>query len=235
MFTLPKKRMPLIDTMSAIFSCWKSLVLPLLPLSFLCIFLTRIPVFIAKHWSLIPEHIALVALLYAICYAIYLIPSGAIITRISHSLHGKTLTSVEAIKISLSRFLKMFLLSIILLAIMYILARVGLLFSHINPKLGLGIAFLFIVIASPYLIPANPLVVIDNKWPHVAIVTGFRLVNNNWGSVFVVLLVISLITIAVNKIASLLGLTAMFVADLFILPLTLSMAVMITENLKLSK
>jgi len=227
--------MALIEVILAIFSCWKSLVLPLLPLSFLCILLTRVPVLIAKHWNVLPNHIALLALLYIICYTIYLVPSGAIIMRISHSLRGKTLTSIEAIQISLSRFLKMFILSIILLTIMYLLAQLGLLFSHINPKLGLGIAFLLIVIASPYLIPANPLVVIENKWPHVAIISGFRLVNKNWIYVFVVLLVISSITLVINKLASLLGLTAMFVADLFILPLTLSMAVIITENLKLSK
>jgi hypothetical protein len=234
MLTLPKKQMALRQILPAIFLCWKSMILLLLPLSFLCVLLTSLPK-VGEHLHFIqPGHISFFIAM-ALSYAIYLIPSGAIIARLHYSLHGKLLTNVDALKISLSRFFKMLATGIILLLAMYILLRFGLLFSYIHKGLGLGFAFLFILVVSPYLIPASPLVIIDNLLPHKAIVGGCRLVNKNWLYVFCTIVVVSTVTLLLNIVANQLGQIAVFILSLFTLPLTLSMTVLVTENLKLGK
>lgn len=235
MFTLPKKRMTIFEIIPAIFSCWKSLVVPLLPLSILAVLLTAIPTLGIKLGLLKQGHVVLLVIAYAISYAIYLLPSGAIIARISYALHEKKITTIEALHISASRFLKMLLTGTILLVLMFLLIRIGMLFSHIRPMLGLGVAFILIISVSPYLIPASPLVIIENRWPHTAIVGGFRLVNHNWLSVFITMLVVSLVTLLLNYLAGRLGVVAVYLVTMVTLPLTLSMTVIITENLKLGK
>ncbi|HEV2524346.1 MAG TPA: hypothetical protein VGU44_04355 [Gammaproteobacteria bacterium] len=231
MFTLPKNQMTFMETLIAIFLCWKSLILPLLPLSILCVFLTALPAFGIKLSYLAPRsHVFFIV--YAISYALYLIPSGAIIMLISSALHGKKIDLVEALRIGVSRFPKMLMTGIILIVAMYILVRFGLLFSHISYYLGIIIAFLLIVATSPFLIPASPLVVIDNKWPFDAITSGVRLVKTNWLRVFGIMAVISVITIPLNVFTAHF-MAAAFIVSVLTLPLTLSMTVVITENLKL--
>lgn len=231
MFTLPKNQMTFMETLIAIFLCWKSLILPLLPLSILCVFLTALPAFGVKL-SYLEPHSHVFFIVYAISYALYLIPSGAIIMLISSALHGKKTDLVESLRIGVSRFPKMLMTGIILIVAMYLLVRFGLLFSHISYYLGIIVAFLLIVAVSPFLIPASPLVVIDNKWPFNAITSGVRLVKTNWLRVFGIMAVISMITIPLNILTAHF-MAAAFIVSVLTLPLTLSMTVVITENLKL--
>ena len=137
MFALPKKRLDVIETLLAIFSCWKSLILFLLPLSFLAVLLTSMPTLGLKFKLMQPFHDGFY-LTTVISYALYLIPSGAIMVFISNAIHEKPITSLKALQISISRFPNMLLTGIILLAIMYLLVRVGFLFTHIRPGIGLA-------------------------------------------------------------------------------------------------
>ncbi|HEV2524640.1 MAG TPA: hypothetical protein VGU44_05870, partial [Gammaproteobacteria bacterium] len=243
MFTLPSKRMRFLETIPAIFICWKSLILTLLPLSFLGALFTSIPS-LGLNFKLIQPFHSGFYIASVVSLILYLIPSGAIITRINNAVHGKSITDAQALNIGVLRLPKMLMTLIVSMFIFFLLPVLLMLFH--TPGIWvyiIGVAFLCIVF--PYFIPALPLVIIDNKWPFDALISSVRLVRHNWLVVFGALAIIYLINLAIsfslhalyayNFLGNTSMLVATFIVSILTLPLWTAMTVIVTENLKRKK
>lgn len=235
MFTLPKKRMGLSEILLAILMCWKSLILSLLVLSVLCVLVKNLPLLALKYGLIGSTQKNLFLIMNIICFIAYLPPLGAMIYRVSSAIHDRDVSNADALKISLSRFAKLLILFLVLFLIVLVMSYISSLLSNIHVAVGKTFLILSALILAPYLTPAIPLSVIDNKWPFDAISSSFRLVNANWLFVFLTIVIVSVVTIALNFLGIKLGLFGMIVINIFTLPLTLTMTVLVTENLKLNK
>lgn len=246
MFILPKKQMGLGETLRALFSSWISLIVILLPLSLLCEGLKIIPaVMVSLDWVSVYQKSLVLALLIGFSI-LSVIPMGALIAKVNDTIHGKTMSNKTALQIGFTRLLKVIFVGIIFYIVMFLLGKLGsLLVPHIGNTATLSIISVVIVLLSPYVISTLPLIIIDNKWPFDAIASSIRQTKGHWIPCLVVMLASILVSLVINYLFALLlhvtgfnsGLWVYLgvVATLFTLPLGICMAVIISENLKLSK
>ena len=238
--------MGLAETLKALFSSWVSLITTLLPLSFLCEGLKIIPaVMVSQNWISVDQK-SLVLSLLIIFSILSVIPMGGLIAKVNDAIHGKTLSNKTALHIGFVRLLKVIFVGIIFYLVMFLLGKLGsLLVPHIGNDATLISISVVIILLSPYVISTLPLIIVDNKWPFDAIASSVRQTKGHWAHCLVVMLVSIIVSVVINYLFALLlhatELSSGFwvylgiIPTLITLPLGICMAVIVSENLKLSK
>ena len=216
----------------SIFILWQKAIIRLLPLSLIAALFSSLPMY-AKQWATPDHNIVLYVGLIILGNLLYLIPATSIFSRLQHILHDQDITTSQAIGVGLTKFFPVLLLSLMILGIMGFFALIAAYFAF---NLHIYIIAIFIIIAAlmivPYFICAMPLVILDNIAPVNALKKSIELVRHQWGYVTTIMFVVSLITSTVNFGAELLGVVPNVIMLAITLPMTFSMTILITEDLK---
>src|ERR1700722_19225536 len=103
MFNLPTQPMTLGDAINNTFKLWWATLVSVLPLSVAASIINGLPIF---EKQLIETHTAVYITIFVIVSLITLIPTTAILAKIGHAIHDQTITSSQALAISLVKYPK---------------------------------------------------------------------------------------------------------------------------------